>query len=108
MRGLSRTHKIGDEEVTVHELRVDEIDAFLKEVDLEDDKSVYDVVLVKSVHLSAVARCLGITKQQLYERFPYPSELQFLASKCEEVNGGFFDVIRLAVRQLMSNLPGGG
>lgn len=104
MRGLTKTHEIGGQSFTVHELRVDEIDAFLKEIDTEDDRSVHDVMLVNGIHLSAVARCLGITKAELYERFPYPSELHFVASKCEEVNGGFFGEIRLAVKNVMRAL----
>jgi len=108
MRGLTKTHTINGQEFTVHELKLDEIDAFLKEIDVEEDKSVLDVMTVKGVHLSAVARCVGMTKAELRERFPYPSEMQFVANKCEEINGGFFDVVRLALNQIQSLLQGKG
>ncbi|MCU0839976.1 MAG: hypothetical protein MUE49_14840 [Rhodospirillales bacterium] len=103
MRGLTKTITVAGQEITVREVSVGEIRAWLKEIELEDT-DVMDVALQKGWHMSAVRLITGLSRDQLDEFLP--SERRVIAQTAEAVNGDFFDLIRAALGPVLSRLSG--
>ncbi len=103
MRGLTKTITVGGQEITVREVSVGEIRAWMKELELEDT-DVMDVALTQGYHMSAVRLITGLSRDQLDEMLP--SERRVVAQECEKVNGDFFGLIRTALAPVLSKLSG--
>jgi hypothetical protein len=101
MRGLTKTIQVNGQEVTVRELSVAEIRAWMKELEISET-DVMDVALHKGWHMSAVRLITGLSREQLDEFLP--SERRLIAQTCEAVNGDFFDLIRTALSPVLSRL----
>ncbi len=101
MRGLTKTITIGGQEITVREVSVAEIRAWMKDLELEDP-DVMDVALHKGWHMSAVRLVTGLSREQLDEFLP--SERRVIAQTAEAVNGDFFDLIKIGVSPVLSRL----
>ena len=103
MRGLTKTITVGGQEITVREVSVAEIRAWMKELELAET-DIMDVALQRGWHMSAVRLITGLSKEQLDEFLP--SERRVIAQTAEAVNGDFFDLIRTALHPVLSKLSG--
>src|SRR5512139_3062192 len=97
MRGLTKTITINGVEITIREVSVAEIRAWMKGLESEETDPM-DVLLNKDVHMAAVRLVTGLTAEQLDEMTP--SERRLLATKCAEVNGDFFDAVKTLLARL--------
>ncbi len=101
MRGMTKTITIGGQEITIREVSVGEIRAWMKELELSET-DVMDVALHKGWHMGAVRMITGLSREQLDEFLP--SERRLIAQTCEAVNGDFFDLIRMVLAPFLSKL----
>ena len=102
MRGLTKTITLNGVEITIREVTVAEIRAWLKGLETEETDPM-DVMLNKDVHMAAVRLVTGLTKEQMDDMLP--SERRLLASKASEVNGDFFDAVKWMVGRLKLFAP---
>lgn len=103
MRGLTKTITVNGHEITVREISVAEIRAWMKELEI-DDGDWMDVALHPGYHMSAVRLCTGLSREDLEEFLP--SERMVIVRTCEAVNGDFFALTRMALAPVLSKLQG--
>jgi hypothetical protein len=103
MRGLTKTVTVNGQDITVRELSVAEIRAWMKEIEV-DDGDWMDVALHPGYHMSAVRAATGLSREQMDELLP--SERMTLVRTCEAVNGDFFALTRMAIAPVLSKLQG--
>ena len=103
MRGLTKTITVNGREITIREVSVAEIRAWMKELEL-DDTDVMDVALHKGFHMSAVRLITGLSKDELDEFLP--SERLVIANTARAVNGDFFSLIEMALNPVLSRMSG--
>jgi hypothetical protein len=97
VRGLTKIISVGGKELTIKELRSDELRAFIKDLEISqfDPDDVPDLIMFK-VFMSAIRMITGITKEEWVEF--YPSEQRVIISTARAVNGDFFTLAEAAAR----------
>jgi hypothetical protein len=101
MRGLTKTISVNGQEITIREVAVDEIRAWMRDLEISET-DIMDVALQKGWHMGAVRLITGLSKAE-FDAF-LPSERRVIAQNCEAVNGDFFDLIRTALAPVLSKL----
>ncbi len=88
---IEKKVKIGEREVTVKELTVTEVRAWLESEKRRDEKGdLLRDMLIDGVSFADMARMSDVSIEEMEQMFP--SQLQTLADACAEVNRVFFNL----------------
>lgn len=88
---ITREVKLGDRTVTVKELTVAEVRAWLKDAEAAPEQDPVAALLIEGMSFADIARMCDLGVEQMSER--EPSAVQTLAQACREMNAVFFAML---------------